>query len=458
MNENAIPVLVSSKKEELTPSQIVMELDKYIVGQANAKKSVAIALRNRFRRKNVDAVLRDDIIPKNIIMIGPTGVGKTEIARRLAKMVNAPFVKVEATKFTEVGYVGRDVDSIIRDLVENAVSIVRAERMEIVEKKAKKNAENRLVNILMMEGYGKDLEDPEELLTQNEQNARRRKYIRRLLASGELDRETIEIEVQETQGPVMIGGMDDMGVDLGSIFGNMMPTRTKKRKVTVPEALRVFTQEESQKLIDMEEVSAEAVEKTEQMGIVFLDEIDKIAGSENRNGADVSRGGVQRDILPLVEGATVNTKYGQVRTDHILFIAAGAFHVAKPSDLMPELQGRFPIRVELDSLTAADYRRILAEPQNSLLKQYAELLKADEVYVEFTDDGITAMAEIANRINEEAENIGARRLHTIMEKVLEELLFSAPDLIRGNVVIDKNYVEDRMNGIVKNEDLTKYIL
>ena len=446
------------KKEELTPSQIVMELDKYIVGQANAKKSVAIALRNRYRRKNVDASLRDDIIPKNIIMIGPTGVGKTEIARRLAKLVNAPFVKVEATKFTEVGYVGRDVDSIIRDLVESAVTIVRTERMEIVSKQAKKNAESRLVNHLMMEGYGKDLEEPEEMLTQNEQNARRRKYIRRLLAAGELDRETIEIEVQESPGTVMIGGMDDMGVDLGNIFGNMMPAKTRKRKVTVPEALRVFTQEESQKLIDMEEVSAEAVEKTEQMGIVFLDEIDKIAGAEVKNGADVSRGGVQRDILPLVEGATVNTKYGQVRTDHILFIAAGAFHVSKPSDLMPELQGRFPIRVELDSLTAADYRRILAEPQNSLLKQYSELLKADGVYVEFTEDGIDAMAEIADRINNEAENIGARRLHTIMEKVLEELLFSAPDIIRGTVTVDREYVEKRMLGIVKNEDLTKYIL
>lgn len=446
------------KKEELTPSQIVMELDKYIVGQASAKKSVAIALRNRYRRKNVDTSLRDDIIPKNIIMIGPTGVGKTEIARRLAKLVNAPFVKVEATKFTEVGYVGRDVDSIIRDLVESAVTIVRTERMEIVSKQAKKNAESRLVNQLMMEGYGKDLEEPEEMLTQNEQNARRRKYIRRLLAAGELDRETLEIEVQETPGTVMIGGMDDMGVDLGNIFGNMMPAKTRKRKVTVPEALRVFTQEESQKLIDMEEVSAEAVEKTEQMGIVFLDEIDKIAGAEVKNGADVSRGGVQRDILPLVEGATVNTKYGQVRTDHILFIAAGAFHVSKPSDLMPELQGRFPIRVELDSLTAADYRRILAEPQNSLLKQYSELLKADGVYVDFTDDGIDAMAEIADRINNEAENIGARRLHTIMEKVLEELLFSAPDLVRGTVTVDREYVEKRMLGIVKNEDLTKYIL
>ena len=446
------------KKEELTPSQIVMELDKYIVGQASAKKSVAIALRNRYRRKNVNTSLRDDIIPKNIIMIGPTGVGKTEIARRLAKLVNAPFVKVEATKFTEVGYVGRDVDSIIRDLVESAVTIVRTERMEIVSKQAKKNAESRLVNHLMMEGYGKDLEEPEEMLTQNEQNARRRKYIRRLLAAGELDRETLEIEVQESPGTVMIGGMDDMGVDLGNIFGNMMPAKTRKRKVTVPEALRVFTQEESQKLIDMEEVSAEAVEKTEQMGIVFLDEIDKIAGAEVKNGADVSRGGVQRDILPLVEGATVNTKYGQVRTDHILFIAAGAFHVSKPSDLMPELQGRFPIRVELDSLTAADYRRILAEPQNSLLKQYSELLKADGVYVDFTDDGIDAMAEIADRINNEAENIGARRLHTIMEKVLEELLFSAPDLVRGTVTVDREYVEKRMLGIVKNEDLTKYIL
>ena len=446
------------KKEELTPSQIVMELDKYIVGQANAKKSVAIALRNRYRRKNVDTSLRDDIIPKNIIMIGPTGVGKTEIARRLAKLVNAPFVKVEATTFTEVGYVGRDVDSIIRDLVESAVTIVRTERMEIVSKQAKKNAESRLVNHLMMEGYGKDLEEPEEMLTQNEQNARRRKYIRRLLVAGELDRETLEIEVQESPGTVMIGGMDDMGVDLGNIFGNMMPPKTRKRKVTVPEALRVFTQEESQKLIDMEEVSAEAVEKTEQMGIVFLDEIDKIAGAEVKNGADVSRGGVQRDILPLVEGATVNTKYGQVRTDHILFIAAGAFHVSKPSDLMPELQGRFPIRVELDSLTAADYRRILAEPQNSLLKQYSELLKADGVYVEFTEDGVDAMAEIADRINNEAENIGARRLHTIMEKVLEEVLFSAPDLIRGTVTVDREYVEKRMSGIVKNEDLTKYIL
>lgn len=445
-------------KEELTPSQIVFELDKYIIGQAQAKKSVAIALRNRFRRKNVNEDLKDDIIPKNIIMIGPTGVGKTEIARRLAKLVNAPFVKVEATKFTEVGYVGRDVDSIIRDLVENAVVIIRTERMSIVEKQAKKNAEARLVNQLMMEGYGKELENPEDVLSQNEVNARRRKYIKRLLNAGDLDRETLEIEVADTPGPVMIGGMDDMGVDLGSIFGNMLPTKMKKRKVTTKEALRIFTQEESQKLIDMEEVSAEAVEKTEQMGIVFLDEIDKIAVSDHKNGVDVSRGGVQRDILPLVEGATINTKYGPVRTDHILFIAAGAFHVAKPSDLMPELQGRFPIRVELDSLTAEDYKLILREPQNSLIKQYAQLLKADGVYVEFTEDGINAMAEIADRINEETENIGARRLHTILEKVLEDVLFSAPDLLRGTVTVDREYVDSRMMGIVKNEDLSKYIL
>lgn len=445
-------------ERELTPSQIVMELDKYIIGQNSAKKSVAIALRNRYRRKQVTDDLRDEIIPKNIIMIGPTGVGKTEIARRLAKMVNAPFVKVEATKFTEVGYVGRDVDSIIRDLVENAVAIVRDERMGIVQKQAEKQAEARLVNHLMMEGYGRDLEDPEELLTPAEDNKRRRKYIRRLLAAGELDRETIEIEVEETPNTVMLGGMDEMGINLGDMLGNMMPKKKKKRKVTTKEALRIFVQEESQKLIDMEEVSAEAIEKAEQMGIVFLDEIDKIAAADTKSGIDVSRGGVQRDILPLVEGATVTTKHGPVKTDHILFIAAGAFHVAKPSDLMPELQGRFPIRVELDSLTREDYYRILEEPENSLLKQYRELLKADGLYLEFSPDGIAAMADIADEINNEAENIGARRLHTIMENVLEDVLFSAPDLARGPVLVNRDYVEEKMSGVLKNEDLTKYIL
>lgn len=443
---------------EMTPSEIVIELDKYIIGQGNAKKSVAIALRNRYRRKNVSDELRDDIIPKNIIMIGPTGVGKTEIARRLAKLVNAPFVKVEATKFTEVGYVGRDVDSIIRDLVENAVAIVKADRLAVVKKKAEKNAENRLVNALMIQGYGKDLEEPEEVLTQNEQNARRRKYIRRLLASGELDKETLEIEVEDTPGAVMLGGMDDMGMNLGDVLGSMMPTKMKKRRVTTKEALRIFTQEESAKLIDMDEVSAEAIDRAEQMGIVFLDEIDKIAVSDTKGGVDVSRGGVQRDILPLVEGATINTKHGPCRTDHILFIAAGAFHVAKPSDLMPELQGRFPIRVELESLKKEDYRLILKEPENSLLKQYAELLKADGVYVTFTDDGVDAMADIADEANHQSENIGARRLHTIMEKVLEELLFSAPDLVRGNVTVDAEYVDGKMAGILKQDDLSKYIL
>ncbi|MEG1478106.1 MAG: ATP-dependent protease ATPase subunit HslU, partial [Clostridiales bacterium] len=316
----------------------------------------------------------------------------------------------------------------------------------------------RLVNALMIQGYGKDLEDPEEALTQNEQNAKRRKYIRRLLASGDLDRETLEIEVEEAPGAVMLGGMDDMGMNLGDVLGSMMPTKMKKRKVTTKEALRVFTQEESAKLIDMDEVSAEAIEKTEQMGIVFLDEIDKIAVGDNKSGIDVSRGGVQRDILPLVEGATVNTKHGPCKTDHILFIAAGAFHVAKPSDLMPELQGRFPIRVELDSLTKEDYKLILKEPANSLLKQYAELLKADGVYVEFTDDGIDAMASIADEANHQAENIGARRLHTIMEKVLEDVLFSAPDLVRGSVVVNEEYVNEKMAGILKDDDLSKYIL
>lgn len=445
--------------QELTPSQIVMELDKHIIGQGSAKKSVAIALRNRYRRKNVNADLQEDIIPKNIIMIGPTGVGKTEIARRLAKLVNAPFVKVEATKFTEVGYVGRDVDSIVRDLVENAVTIVKNDRIKIVQKTAEKNAEARLVNALMMQGYGKEEgETEEEELSQNEKNAKRRKYIRRLLAAGELDRETLEIEVEETPGAVMLGGMDDMGMNLGDVLGSMMPTKMKKRKVTTKEALRVFMQEESAKLIDMDEVSAEAIERAEQMGIVFLDEIDKIAVSDTKGGVDVSRGGVQRDILPLVEGATINTKHGPCRTDHILFIAAGAFHVAKPADLMPELQGRFPIRVELDSLTQSDYRKILAEPENSLLRQYSELLKADGVYVTFTDDGIDAMAAIADEANHQGENIGARRLHTIMERVLEDLLFSAPDLMRGEVIVNQPYVNEKMSGILKNDDLSKYIL
>lgn len=444
--------------EELTPSQIVFELDKYIIGQNDAKRSVAIALRNRFRRKKLREDMQRDVVPKNIIMIGPTGVGKTEIARRLARLVNAPFVKVEATKFTEVGYVGRDVDSIIRDLVENAITIVKSERLASVQRQAEKLAEARLINQLMMQGYGKDLEEPEELLTATEENKRRRSYIRRLLASGDLDRELLEIEVDDVPSGAMLGSMDDMGINLGEVLGSIMPKQKKKRRVTTKEARRIFIQEESNKLIDMEEVSAEAIDKAEQMGIVFLDEIDKIAISDKGQGVDVSRGGVQRDILPLVEGAIINTKHGPVSTDHILFIAAGAFHVAKPSDLMPELQGRFPIRVELESLSREDYRRILVEPENSLLKQYTELLKADGVFVEFEQSGIEAIADMADELNNQAENIGARRLHTIMEKVLESPLFDAPDLLRGSITIDRTFVFDKMNNIIRNEDLTRYIL
>ncbi len=444
--------------EELTPSQIVFELDKYIIGQDSAKRSVAIALRNRFRRKKLSDDMQRDVVPKNIIMIGPTGVGKTEIARRLARLVNAPFIKVEATKFTEVGYVGRDVDSIIRDLVENAVTIVKTGRLASVQRQAEKLAEARLINQLMMQGYGKDLEEPEEMLTATEENKRRRNYIKRLLASGDLDRELLEIEVDDTPSGAMLGSMDDMGINLGEVLGSFMPKQKKKRRVTSKEARRIFIQEESNKLIDMEEVSAEAIDKAEQMGIVFLDEIDKIAISDKGQGVDVSRGGVQRDILPLVEGAIVNTKHGPVSTDHILFIAAGAFHVSKPSDLMPELQGRFPIRVELESLSRDDYRRILVEPENSLLKQYTELLKADGVYVEFGESGIEAIADMADELNNQAENIGARRLHTIMENVLESLLFEAPDLLRGSFLIDRRFVLDKMDPIIKNEDLTRYIL
>ncbi len=444
--------------EELTPSPIVFELAQYIFGPDSAKRSVAIALRNRFRRKKLSDDMQRDVVPKNIIMIGPTGVGKTEIARRLARLVNAPFIKVEATKFTEVGYVGRDVDSIIRDLVENAVTIVKTGRLASVQRQAEKLAEARLINQLMMQGYGKDLEEPEEMLTATEENKRRRNYIKRLLASGDLDRELLEIEVDDTPSGAMLGSMDDMGINLGEVLGSFMPKQKKKRRVTSKEARRIFIQEESNKLIDMEEVSAEAIDKAEQMGIVFLDEIDKIAISDKGQGVDVSRGGVQRDILPLVEGAIVNTKHGPVSTDHILFIAAGAFHVSKPSDLMPELQGRFPIRVELESLSRDDYRRILVEPENSLLKQYTELLKADGVYVEFGESGIEAIADMADELNNQAENIGARRLHTIMENVLESLLFEAPDLLRGSFLIDRRFVLDKMDPIIKNEDLTRYIL
>ena len=445
--------------EELTPREIVAELDKYIVGQDQAKRAVAIALRNRLRRQKVAGDLQDDIIPKNILMIGPTGVGKTEICRRLAKLVNAPFVKVEASKFTEVGYVGRDVESIVRDLVENAVSMVRKENIQQVRDKAEALAEERLVDILCpMPKRRRTAPNPFEVLfnpVQQEQEhdeedefnekvrrARaRRQIIREQLKSGELEDQEIEIEVADTSAPRVEFfdgvGMQEMEINMQDLFGGLLPKRTKKRRVPIREARRILTQEEAGKLVDEDTIVAEAIRRCEKLGIVFLDELDKIAGREAGAGPDVSREGVQRDLLPIVEGTTVITKYGPVRTDHILFIGAGAFHVSKPSDLIPELQGRFPIRVELDALDEEDFVRILTEPENSLTRQYKALLETDGVQLEFTPDGIREIARMAFEVNQKSENIGARRLHTVMEKLLEEVLFEAPDGMQGKVVVDR---------------------
>ncbi|MGB4025612.1 MAG: ATP-dependent protease ATPase subunit HslU, partial [Bacillota bacterium] len=450
--------------EELTPREIVAELDKYIVGQDQAKRAVAIALRNRLRRQKVAGDLQDDIIPKNILMIGPTGVGKTEICRRLAKLVNAPFVKVEASKFTEVGYVGRDVESIVRDLVENAVSMVRKENIQQVRDKAEALAEERLVDILCpMPKRRRTAPNPFEVLfnpVQQEQEhdeedefnekvrrARaRRQIIREQLKSGELEDQEIEIEVADTSAPRVEFfdgvGMQEMEINMQDLFGGLLPKRTKKRRVPIREARRILTQEEAGKLVDEDTIVAEAIRRCEKLGIVFLDELDKIAGREAGAGPDVSREGVQRDLLPIVEGTTVITKYGPVRTDHILFIGAGAFHVSKPSDLIPELQGRFPIRVELDALDEEDFVRILTEPENSLTRQYKALLETDGVQLEFTPDGIREIARMAFEVNQKSENIGARRLHTVMEKLLEEVLFEAPDGMQGKVVVDRGYVQD----------------
>lgn len=466
--------------EELTPRKIVEELDRYIVGQTAAKKAVAIALRNRYRRQKLPAEIGEEIYPKNIIMIGPTGVGKTEIARRLAKLVNAPFVKVEATKFTEVGYVGRDVDSMIRDLVETSVQMVKKEKMASVEPKARKLAEERIVDYLLplpqkrshqtvnplefllgraqQEVYS---EEP-EARAGYEEIRRRREILAAKIARLEMEEEMVEIEVEEK--PVSFfevfsgSGVEEMGINLQDMLGNLVPKSKKKRRVTVAEARRILTYEESQKLIDMDEVQREAIARAENSGIIFLDEIDKIAGRETGHGPDVSRGGVQRDILPIVEGSTVMTKYGPVKTDHILFIAAGAFHMTKPSDLIPELQGRFPIRVELASLTQEDFRRILTEPDNSLIKQYAALLSTEGVEISFTQEAIEYIAQISYEVNASTENIGARRLHTILEKVLEDLLFDASEMRGQTVIIDKAYVESRLGPIVQNEDLSRYIL
>lgn len=467
---------------ELTPRQIVAELDKYIIGQQKAKRSVAVALRNRFRRRRLDPAIRDEVMPKNILMIGPTGVGKTEIARRLARLADAPFIKVEATKFTEVGYVGRDVESIIRDLVEISIRMIKSERMAKVADKAEKLAEERLVEILapipkkeknlnplsalLNLEFGQRGRDDDELHEEQVRKAKsQQETLRTALARGEMENQVIEIEVDDSK-PSMLeiftgSGVEEMGVNLQELLGGMVPKKKKKRRVTVAEARKILAQEEAQKLIDMDEVTAEAIARAEAAGIVFVDEIDKIAGRESGAGPDVSREGVQRDILPIVEGSTVMTKYGPVKTDHMLFIAAGAFHVAKPSDLIPELQGRFPIRVELESLSEEDFCRILTEPQNALVKQYTALLETEGVKVNFTDDAIKSIAKAAFQVNERTENIGARRLHTIMERLLEDLSFDAPDLLDAEhrvITIDARYVEEKLGAIVKSDDLSRFIL
>ncbi|MCW2277950.1 ATP-dependent protease ATPase subunit HslU [Heliophilum fasciatum] len=460
--------------EQLTPRAIVEELDRYIVGQRAAKKAVAIALRNRYRRHCLPEAMRDEITPKNILMIGPTGVGKTEIARRLARLVQAPFIKVEATKFTEVGYVGRDVESMVRDLVEMAIRMIKAEKLEDVQQAAVREANERLLEHLVPQPkptrpginpfemiFGGSANTP---TTQELDPAIREKraIIREKLKRLELEDDWVEVEIEDHAQPLggfmNQGGMDDMGMNLQNMLGQMLPRIKKKKRVKVKEAREILAVQEAQKLIDMEAVQRLAVERAEQSGIIFLDEIDKIAQREGGQGPDVSRGGVQRDILPIVEGSTVMTKYGPVKTDHILFIAAGAFHVSKPSDLIPELQGRFPLRVELEALSQEDFQRILTEPENSLLKQYVALLSTENLHLEFTEDGIEAMASIAFRVNGQTENIGARRLHTILEKVLEEISFEAPEWKEPKVVIDKHYVEKRLNDIVEKEDLSRYIL
>ena len=444
----------STALDELTPREIVEELDKHVVGQSEAKRAVAVALRNRIRRQRLDPEMAEEVMPKNILMMGPTGVGKTEVARRLARLSNSPFVKVEATKFTEVGYVGRDVDSMIRDLVEMAIDMIREQKIDLVAERAEKNAEERLLQILMPPQKSEDQDEPDS-------TAATREKLRKKLREGKLDDRMVEIDIQNRNNPIEVvtnQGVEEMDINIRELVPGLFGGQTRRRKMTVLDALDTLTQEEEQKLIDMEQITRMAVERTEQAGIVFLDEMDKIAGREGGRGPEVSREGVQRDLLPIVEGTTVNTRYGMIRTDHILFIAAGAFHVAKPSDMIPEMQGRFPIRVELKPLTKDDFIRILTEPKNALTKQYIALLETEGVKLEFTEGSIEEIARTAMIVNEQTEDIGARRLHTIMEKLLDKISFEAPDMRESSAMIDVAYVNEQLASIVKDQDLSRYIL
>lgn len=447
-----LPKIIHSSGDHLTPREIVAELDKYIVGQEEAKRSVAIALRNRWRRQQIPEALRDEIAPKNIIMIGPTGVGKTEIARRLAKLAQSPFLKIEATKFTEVGYVGRDVESMVRDLMELAVSMVKAEEREKVKAKAEEAVEERLLQLLL----------PAAPAGQEGEAAATREKLRAMLREGRLENRFVELEVAQKAAPTIeifsSSGLEELEFNFKEMLSNLLPGRSKVRHVKVSEAREILYQEESQRLIDMDQVVEEARRKVEQNGIIFLDEIDKIAGRNHGRGPDVSREGVQRDLLPIVEGTTVTTKYGMVRTDHILFIASGAFHMSKPSDLIPEMQGRFPIRVELQALGPKEFERILTEPENALIKQYKALMETEGIALEFTPEAINELALLATRVNERTENIGARRLHTVMEKLLEDISFHAPELTRQKITITDQYVRDRLANLIEDEDLSRYIL
>ncbi|GBE02517.1 ATP-dependent protease ATPase subunit HslU [bacterium BMS3Bbin06] len=460
MESEESALIMPESMDGLTPRRIVEELDKYIIGQESAKRSVAIALRNRWRRQRLEPELREEVLPKNIIMIGPTGVGKTEIARRLARLAHAPFLKIEASKFTEVGYVGRDVESMIRDLTEIAVNMVKKEHLTKVQEKAAILAEERILDLLLPRprgSLGGQTVTEDERIRQSETREKLKKQLR----EGKFDSRYVDIEVREKVMPFGVisnVGLEELEINLKEMLGNIFPEKAKRKKVKVREAVQLLTKEEADKLVDIDKITKEAIQRTEQAGIVFIDEIDKVASRGSSLGPDVSREGVQRDLLPIVEGTTVTTKHGPVKTDHILFIAAGAFHIAKPSDLIPELQGRFPIRVELDHLSEEDFRRILTEPDNALIKQYIALMGTEELGVAFTDDSIEEIASIAAHVNEKTENIGARRLQTVLEKLLEELSFEAPEMKKASVTIDREYVNEKLHDIVEDEDLSRYIL